>query len=288
MNESKTRYHLDHYHVNNPLHFHGINLLQVGRRYCEQTDVIAAHPHLNWFELTVVTSGKGSIITNGESALVQSGDIYLSFPCDVHEIRADRNSKLEYDFLSFNCEEEPWKSELKLIMQHQRSGNSRIFQDEKIPLLVNYAITEFSVKNQPFVENALTNILQLLLAYLVRDFNDVKQNPTNVSEAEILCFQLMNYIDTHVYSIERLCEVAQKFNYNYGYLSGVFKKTTGKTLNEYFLHRKMETAKALVLEKKKKIGEIAEMLHYTLYSFSKAFKEKYGVSPKALQSAQTP
>ena len=288
MNESKTRYHLNHHYIYNPLRFNGVNLLQLGRRYCESTGVIAAHPHLNWFELTVVTNGKGTVITNGESTVVQSGDIYLSFPCDVHEIRADQQSKLEYDFLAFYSEDEPWKSELKTIMQHQRGGDSRVFQDEKISLLINYAITEFSVEKQQFTESALTNILQLLLTYLVRDFNNVKQNSANVSSAEILCYQLMNYIDTHVYSIERLCEVTQKFNYNYGYLSGVFKKTTGKTLNEYFLHRKMETAKALVLEKKKKISEIAEMLHYSLYSFSKAFKVKYGLSPKALQTAKLP
>lgn len=282
--ENKTRYHLNHYHLDDPLRFDGVELLQIGRRYCEPTDVIAAHPHLNWYELTVVTGGKGTVLTNGESAQVQSGDIYLSFPCDVHEIRADRQSRLEYDFFSFYCENEPWKSELKSVTQRQRGADSRIFQDEKISLLVKDAITEFSVKNQPFAENVLSNLFQLLLSYLIRDFNNVKQNSANVSGAEILCFQLMNYVDTHVYSIERLSEIAEKFNYNYGYLSSVFKQTTGKTLNEYFHHRKMETAKALVLEKKKKIGEIAEMLHYSLYSFSKAFKEKYGVSPKTLQS----
>ena len=283
--ENKTRYHLDHYYLFSPLTFGGVQLLQIGRRYCEPTDVIDSHPHLNWFELTLVTSGKGTVLTNGEGAQVQSGDIYLSFPCDVHEIRADRQSKLEYDFLAFYCESEPWHSELKAITQRQRGADSRIFQDEKISVLVENAITEFSVKNQPFSNSVIGNLLQLLLSYLVRDFNNVEQNTANVSSAEILCFQLMNYMDTHVYSIERLSEIAEKFNYNYGYISGVFRQTTGKTLNEYFHHRKMETAKALVLEKKKKIGEIAEMLHYSLYSFSKAFKEKYGVSPKAMQSS---
>ena len=35
--------------------------------------------------------------------------------------------------------------------------------------------------------------------------------------------------------------------------------------------------------KMKKIGEIAETFGYTPYSFSKAFKKEFGVSPKTLQ-----
>jgi AraC-like DNA-binding protein len=88
----------------------------------------------------------------------------------------------------------------------------------------------------------------------------------------------MNYIDTHIYTIKKLEELAPKFNYSYGYLSGLFQRTTGKTLSEYHKHRKMETGKVLILEKKKSISEIAEMLGYNLYSFSKAFKNTYGVS----------
>ena len=93
----------------------------------------------------------------------------------------------------------------------------------------------------------------------------------------------MNYIDTHIYTIKKLEELAPKFNYSYGYLSGLFQRTTGKTLSEYHKHRKMETGKALILEKKKRISEIAEMLGYNLYSFSKAFKNTYGISPKIMQ-----
>ena len=93
----------------------------------------------------------------------------------------------------------------------------------------------------------------------------------------------MNYIDTHIYSLCNLCELTEKFKYNYSYLSSLFKKTTNKTLAEYFRNRKLETAKALVIEKNKKIGEIAEMLNYSsTFAFSKAFKEKYGVSPSKI------
>ena len=45
----------------------------------------------------------------------------------------------------------------------------------------------------------------------------------------------------------------------------------------------MESARVLILDGKMKIGEIAEMLGYNLYSFSKAFKAAYGASPRNLK-----
>jgi len=283
MIENKTRYHLNNHYLENPLPFGDIHLLQLGRRYCESTEVIASHPHLNWFELTIVTGGSGTVITNNEPTTVNSGDIYLSFPCDVHEIRADRDTKLEYDFFSFYCLNQVILADLKSFTQNYKSGSRRVFRDSKISKLIEYAISEFISDEKPHAQSALGDIFHLILVYLVRNIYNVQQTTPSVSNPEILCFQLMNYINTHIYFIEKLEELGPIFNYNYAYLSALFKKTTGKTLSEYHLERKMETGKALVLEKKKSISEIAKMLGYDLYSFSKAFKRKYGVSPKRMQ-----
>lgn len=286
MLESKTRYHVTKHYVENPLPFGDTHLLQLGRRYCEPTEIIVAHPHLNWFELTIVTNGSGTVSTNGEEVVVTSGDIYLSFPCDIHEIRADQNTKLEYDFFSFYSTDEELSKALKTITLDYWNAKQRVFQDQKISDLVELAISEFLPAEQRYSKSVLTNIFHLILVYLIRNFSHTQAGNANVSDSEILCFQVMNYIDTHVYSLQKLEDLAPKFNYNYGYLSGLFKRTTGKTISEYYYHRKMETAKALILEQKKTIGEIAEMLGYNLYSFSKAFKKRYGISPKTMQKSK--
>lgn len=283
MSTTKTRYHLDNLYVDNPLKFGSVYLIQIGRRYCEPNEIIPPHHHPNWFELTLISNGKGTVITNGKEYPVKSGDIYISFPCDVHEIRADANANLDYDFFSFFCEDKALKKDLKNITQNFIAGDNRTFQDEKIFELIKNAINEFPIKDSLYSNALLTDIFHLVLIYLIRNFSDVKKKTSNVSNAEILCFQLMNYIDTHIYSLEKLEDLAPRFNYNYSYLSKLFKNTTGKTLLEYHHHRKMEIAKTLIMEKKKKINEIAEMLGYNLYSFSKSFKSTYGVSPKHMQ-----
>ena len=281
--KSKTRYLYNISYINDPRVFGELRLYQIGRRYCEEGEAIEPHPHREWYELTVVRGGSATVITNGEPCAVKSCDVYLSFPNEVHEIRADGGSNLDYDFLAFYPADGELKRDLDKIRENYHGGLSRVFSDEKIAALLVYAISEFSSKDAPYSEQIVTDILRLITTYLIRDFNNVTSSPTEVSEAEILCYKIMNYVDTHIYTVSGVSELAEKFNYNYRYLSGFFKRTTGKNLSEYLRVRRLETAKAMILEDKKRINEIAELFGYTPYSFSKAFKAHYGVSPKNIR-----
>lgn len=265
-----------------PVRFGEVFLVQIGRRFCKPSEKIDAHLHDKWFELTIVNGGRCEVFSNGESENLKKGDIFLSFPYDLHEMKADKKEGFEYDFISFYPENEVINADFEKIVQKRLGGADRIFHDERIAYLVKTALTEFS-DEAPYRQEVITDVLRLVIFFIIRDYENVKERTADVSETEILCYQIMNYLDTHLFSLSKLEELAVKFGYNYRYLSGLFKKTTGKTISDYQRQRKMETAKALVVEKKKKIGEIADMFGYTPYSFSKAFKKEFGVSPKTLQ-----
>lgn len=281
--ENKTIYHINNVYFDDPLIFDDIRLIQIGRRFCEPSAIIPIHPHLNWFELTIATSGSGIVYTNNQPHKITSGDIYLSFPCDIHEIRATDNEKFEYDFLSFYCENGKWNLALEEITKNYRSPEKRTFRDNKIVALTGYALTEFS-SDKIYSHEAINSLLHLILAYLIRNFNNITQETATISDAKIICLQLMNYIDTHIYSIQNLVSIAEQFNYSYIYLSVLFKKTTGKNISEYYQSRRMEAASTL-LNANKKIGEVSEMLNYSSpFAFSKSFKKYYGISPKRYQT----
>ena len=276
--------HFDNVYFDEPLRFGDVRLVQIGHRRCTDGEVIAAHPHLNWFELTVVTSGGGTVVTNGCASRVRSGDTYLSLPCEVHEIRADRGDDLEYSFLSFFSVGGDTHEELRRLTRDCAREDGRIFFDERVSSLVKSALYEFSEEPKRDAERALTDIFHLMIIYILRIFGEEGKSAER-SEAELLSAKIMNYVDTHIYSLRSLDTVGEKFGYSYGYISTLFKRTVGITLFEYWYNRKMESARALLNEGKKSVGEIAEMLGYNLYSFSKAFKARYGVSPKNMQIA---
>ena len=279
MLKEKTRYHFDNTYIDSPLRFGSVYMLQIGRRYCEVASFVRAHSHANWFELTVVTGGCGSVFANGEGCPVQPHDIYLSFPGDIHEIRATEGEKLEYDYLSFRTDDSGLNEQLEMIIRTRRDSLSRRFRDDKISFLINCALSEFTGERELSSE-LLGSCFKQIIVYLIRDFSDSLQKTVGVSEAYILCQQLMSHIDAHIYSSDPLPDLAEKFSYNYSYLSALFRKTTGKKLSEYCRERKMETAKVLLLEGKK-VSEISQLLGYSSpFAFSRAFSEWSGVSPK--------
>ena len=276
------KYHLNYSFIETPVYYKDTMLIQLGRLFCMPSETIEKHAHINWYEITLVSDGEGVILTNDIPSNVSKGDIYLSYPGDFHEIRSSADNPLKYDFFAFNTKNPEMKKELKNIISTMYYYEQRIFKDELIHSTVSAAIAEISSKQEHY-SDILCSLFEQTLFYLIRNFKISKNPPQHIHTvpSEELCFQIMHYIDTHIYSIERLSVLAEKFKYNYTYLSDLFKKTTGNTIANYYNTRKLDAARLLLNEKKFKINQVSEMLNYSsLYSFSKAFKNKYGISPK--------
>ncbi len=276
------KFHIDHNYLDKPMYYGDTLFIQLGRLYCSPSAEIEKHANTNLYELTIVTGGEGIVITNDYPTKVTKGDIYLSFPGDFHEIRSSENDPLKYDFFAFNTKNEILKRGLKNIVSSVRNYDERVFKDEAVNSTVSNAIAEMSSK-QEYNKEILTLLFEQIIYYIVRDFKHDKprlQSKYTIS-ADALCYQIMHYIDTHIYSIENLSVLSEKMSYNYSYLSDVFKKNTGNTIADYYHTRRLDSAALLLREGRLTVTEIAEMLKYSSpYSFSKAFKNKYGVSPK--------
>lgn len=274
------KFHLNKCFLNSPVKFSDIYLLQIGRLYFNAGDIIKLHVHKDFFELTIITDGEGEIITNGQVTSVKRGDIYISLPCDMHEIRSSKTAPMKYDFFSFFTENESYKKELyQTSPAHQLSD--RVFSDERIASLVGDAIMEF-ISDSVFSNELLYSIFNQIIVYVIRHIRkEVSIKANAASQSESICYRIMNYIDTHIYTMKTLEEIAISLNYNYSYISSLFKKTTGNTVFSYYNNKRLEIARQLIEESNQTITEIAESLNYSsLYSFSHAFKEKYSSSPK--------
>lgn len=281
-------YHLNKDYLFSPLDYDGIRICQIGRLYCRGDCVVETHIHLNWFELTVVTDGRGSVVTNGVECPVSRGDIYLSLPCDAHKIVSDAEDPLKYDFFAFYTERAEYQHEADRITEEYRDPTRRIINDERIRSLIGNAIVEFGQEG-PYAKSLLSAIFEQIIIYLFRDFSEAsspQRHAHTVLPAEALCYRLMNYIDTHIYSMKTLNELADVMGYSYGYLSTLFKKTTSQTLVDYYREKRLEAARLLLLEDRLTITKIAEILNYaSVYVFSRAFTAKFGLSPRHYRRA---
>lgn len=284
----KKKYHLDKHYLADPRPFGSCLLFQLGRLWCTEETVVAKHAHINWFELTIVTEGKGIVSTGDAEIPVSLGDIYLSFPCDFHGIVSDAHQPLKYDFFAFGTTDDDLSADLDRIMRTHMPADRRIIRDETISALIRSAISEIE-RNDRYSEKLLGALFSQVLIRLVRNFSpdSADFSQTKVTEAQTLCLRLMNYIDTHIYTMTGLEELALDTNYNYSYLSALFHKITGGTLADYYRNRRLETARLLLAEQDLSITNIADLLHYSsIYTFSRAFKDKYGISPAQYRTRQ--
>ena len=201
-----TLYHIDHYFPQTEV-FGELHLVQLGRLFCTGDTVVEKHLHLDWFELTIVTGGEGVIYTDDVGVPVRRGDIYLSFPADVHAIRSDAAHPLQYDFFSFYCTNPAYRAQLEALTQSFRQPQERVFTDERISSLIANAIAEFDGAPPLYSKELLTALFHMVTVYLLRDFPEscAAGSMRSSLRADELCSQLMQYIDTHIFSLRGCC-----------------------------------------------------------------------------------
>ncbi len=265
--------------------FGEVSVYQVGRLHCGAGMVIPEHLQRNYFEFTVATDGKGINITDGVAVPIEKGDIYISFAGDFHSIVSDVSEPLKYDFLTVQTEDAEILGGIYELMEKNHAADRRIVRSERISRLVSEVISEMNGEAL-YSEKLIETTVKQILIYFIREMN-LMEHPhldKDVTESDVICFKVMNYIDSHIFDIKNLRELSEVTSYSYNYLSNLFKKNTSGTLREYHNNRRLETARLLLVSDEATVTEAAEMLGYSsVYSFSTAFKKKYGYSPSSVK-----
>ena len=86
--------------------------------------------------------------------------------------------------------------------------------------------------------------------------------------------------------LPNLKEIAKEFSMSDSTLKRQFKQVYGKAIYEYYLYKKMELAKRMLMEKDMTISQVAYSLGYEKASpFIRVFKKQFGVSPGSLRTS---
>ena len=285
MNAMK-KYHLDNFFIDSPKIYGNVSLYQIGALHCNADTVINTHRQGNYFELTVITDGKGFISADGKAAAVKKNDIFVSYPFETHKIQPDPDDPIFFHYLAFSVSDSETGGMLQRIAHEYSSAAERVLQSEPLSAALAAAINEFS-SDMVLSREYRTALLTEITVLLIRGFSARNTRYRKPDRNEEFVYQIMNYINTHILSMRSLFELCDAFGYEYSRISKIFSSVTGKTLESYFRARRFQTALSL-LNENLKVGEVAYMLNYSsVYSFSKAFKQYFGFSPKQSKSANS-
>jgi AraC-like DNA-binding protein len=216
---------------------------------------------INYYDLTFVLSGRLLYRADGQMCEIKKNDaVFLRPGCQRERFALEEKvSYVSFNFTTLENVDFPFDSFMKKCVNSDIRKLISAFPQSHI--LPYYNSRE-----------KLCNMLNFILL----EFLSSHGNNT-VNEHVVDC---MKYIDEHINEKMSLSTLAQYANISREYLSGIFRRETGKTVTEYINERKMQAAKELISVEKMSLSDVSEHLGYDNYNyFSRLFRRHFDISP---------
>lgn len=108
----------------------------------------------------------------------------------------------------------------------------------------------------------------------------IKSGEKRQSKYSKISRDIKNIIDEHYSTIDSVEQIAEELGISSSYAKRVFQKTDKKTVFDYLCERRIEAAKALLLDPYCKVYEIADRVGYRSKAyFTETFKKHVGCTP---------
>lgn len=157
---------------------------------------------------------------------------------------------------------------------------------EKLGLhLEKVTLGEVVLKEEELPVNVLQAIDQALLAVGFERIDDRKARLIEGIKNEII--QMIHHSEKLERKFNWSDILADKFHYDYNYLSNLFSSMEGITLEQYIIRQKIERVKELLFYDELNLSEIAERLGYSsIAHLSGQFKKITGLTPSELKKSR--
>lgn len=282
LNTRNIRFNFENSFFENPTELGDFLLCQIGDISC-QSEYLSGEHRQRCFEISYVVSGKGEFFTNNVSYPVSAGSVCINFKGDIHRWHSDKLEPLHFFYLGVELKED-CDSELAAIYDTFISATSPVAQDY-YGLYDSFigAFRELMQKTN-YRWMMLKSYIEHIYVLSCRAF--LMQRPLGYSipapqhtEQEITC-KVIRYIDQNVLDTKSMTQIGESLGYSYSYLSHVFSQVMRCSIKHYFDNIKFKKALEF-LSDGLSAKDTADLLQYiTVQSFSKAFKNHFGVSPE--------
>ncbi len=173
-------------------------------------------------------------------------------------------------FLIFGADSKTWREGLETAVRQVEASVAGLFPEADKSVMVG-------------VSGIFTETEKLPLAY-EQTLQAMKKEETvypESSQSQMLS-QVLSYIRQNYRETLTLQDISEKYNYNYAYLSRVFKQETGTPFIQYLTALRIEKAKEILrTDKTVKISEICDQVGFLDQNyFSRIFKKTVGMTPQ--------
>lgn len=244
-----------------------INPVSCGQHYC-----CCSHTYgpavRDYYLLHFVVSGEGVFYSHHKEHKLSRGNIFIIRPGETTTYQASSENPWFYRWVGFT-------SDLDLSAAFSEDVIYAPECDYLFRMIVG--VETVNVTKEYYICAKIFELLSLL---------SYNKEPANQSD---------NYVEMAKYYIETnytcfdisISNIADSLNLDRSYFSTLFRRSTGKSPQEYLLNYRLNKAAEMLAIGALKSGEVGKACGYSNpFHFSKIFKQRFGVSPSRYANMQ--
>ncbi len=269
--------------------FNSIYYFEFGKNFTH-----APERHDFW-EMVYVDSGKIMAITDGNSYILNQGQMIFHEPGEIHSHISDSKTPNNMLVISFSCDSEcisffrrkvftankTVKTLLKLFIEEAKNALGTINDNYNDKSNLDFKNSKFG--STQLLRCYMTELLIKIIRNESGFGNKIEFNETTRLDAQnSICELVIDYMKENVYSSLSLNDICNHFLIGKSQLSHIFTTNMNKSIMSYYNTIKISEAKKLIRSNQYSINTISEMLGFScIHSFSRSFKNAVGSSPTA-------
>ncbi len=251
--------------------------------------------HLHDFgELVIITSGRAIHRVEDQRYRIEAGDVFMILGNTQHGYEEPQsleliNLLLDWDRISLpkmDVGTIPGYQALFQVEPHLRGSTHfknhlRLNEVQLDELLVLVSSLERELRSKTVgYKFASMAWLSSIVLYLSRAYGASGKNSGNVGGLS----RVLSYLEENLDSSHQISELADLAGMSEATLFREFVKVVGRSPIEHLLHLRIERAKRLLKNSKRRIGEVAELVGFGDSNyFSRQFRSVVGMSPREWQ-----
>lgn len=260
-----------------------ITLVHVGWENCKPYHGVSATR--DEYILHFILSGEGFYSANGNTWSLGAGQMFLIYPDEPVAYCADRNNPWSYLWVGFkgirvdtilkNCGFS--KNHLTLpapAPEKYRSCFDDLFEHK-----------DLNFSEDLYRESILLRLFAILADHHIRRIQKDKSGQTTGYSDNQHVNLAINYINKMYMQGIGVSDIADSIGITRSHLNHVFQKELNISIQNFLIDFRMHKAANLLVSTTMSIKEVSNCIGYSdQLVFSKAFKKKFGVSPKSYRT----
>lgn len=280
---NRAKFHFDNTYAGMDMLYGPYVLYQIGDLSCEAGYQTFEHEQAV-YEITYVLSGTGAFYVDDTVYTMQKGDLLLVRKGQMHNIISAEIEPLRFFYLGFDFVE-PIVNEKIAQLKSFFDTNEQVQFHNAVSLQDTFmrVLSEFisdDVLSNLLIEAYMQEIICGVYRIFSRKFykNYLLSGSNNSDEK--LVYDVINYIDVHLESMENLSALSAEFGYSYTHIAQKFSAFTGESLKSYHTKRRFEKSNEY-LRQGYSVTKVAGLMGFkSIHAFSRAYKKYVGMAPR--------